>query len=337
MSRTRTRELPRHRSTTGRSVRELAALDTSVMRERPRPRRLIGGARRRVRVQGHGARVAGKATRRRCARTVRRCDSVSRCARRSSSTRAWVKAGRPARRCPTERSRRCTGGFSTPTASRWPVNRSWSSITSTAVPYTPGPSGRPSPTPRAVHRARTGGTDALDRCHVRRHQQLSAGRRRGGEVRRQGGGELRVSSSASRGHAGDLKGRVKHHGAGSRPAGSSSRSSTTQDRPQRTLKQPFRSEPDGSYRLTYRFSKALTSDALFRFRVKVRSEELAVQGLDVEMEEGDRSGPLGRNATPAPAIVEPLGPETCRHEVPSHSTVVATWRCSPPWAAARTR
>ena len=41
---------------------------------------------------------------------------------------------------------------------------------------------------------------------------------------------------------------------------------------QRTLKQPFRTQPDGSYRLTYRFSKALTSDALFRFRVKVRNE-----------------------------------------------------------------
>ena len=30
--------------------------------------------------------------------------------------------------------------------------------------------------------------------------------------------------------------------------------------------------PDGTYRLSYRFSKALTSDALFHFRVKVRSE-----------------------------------------------------------------
>ena len=41
---------------------------------------------------------------------------------------------------------------------------------------------------------------------------------------------------------------------------------------QRTLKEPFRTRPDGTYRLKYRFSKALTSDALFHFRVKVRSE-----------------------------------------------------------------
>ena len=41
---------------------------------------------------------------------------------------------------------------------------------------------------------------------------------------------------------------------------------------QRTLKEPFRTEPDGSYRLVYRFSKALTADALFRFRVKIRNE-----------------------------------------------------------------
>ncbi len=41
---------------------------------------------------------------------------------------------------------------------------------------------------------------------------------------------------------------------------------------QRTLKEPFRTEPDGTYRLAYRFSKALTADALFRFRVKVRNE-----------------------------------------------------------------
>ena len=41
---------------------------------------------------------------------------------------------------------------------------------------------------------------------------------------------------------------------------------------QRTLKEPFRSNPDGSYRLAYRFSKALTADALFHFRVRVRGE-----------------------------------------------------------------
>ena len=41
---------------------------------------------------------------------------------------------------------------------------------------------------------------------------------------------------------------------------------------QRTLKEPFRTRPDGTYRLRYRFSKALTSDALFHFRVKVRGE-----------------------------------------------------------------
>ena len=41
---------------------------------------------------------------------------------------------------------------------------------------------------------------------------------------------------------------------------------------QRTLKEPFRTEPDGSYRLVYRFSKALTADALFRFRLKLRNE-----------------------------------------------------------------
>ena len=41
---------------------------------------------------------------------------------------------------------------------------------------------------------------------------------------------------------------------------------------QRTLKEPFRTRANGTYRLSYRFSKALTSDALFHFRVKVRSE-----------------------------------------------------------------
>jgi hypothetical protein len=41
---------------------------------------------------------------------------------------------------------------------------------------------------------------------------------------------------------------------------------------QRTLKQPFRTDANGRYRLNYRFSKALTADALFRFRVKVRKE-----------------------------------------------------------------
>jgi hypothetical protein len=70
-----------------------------------------------------------------------------------------------------------------------------------------------------------------------------------------------------------FKGRVRHRGARI-PAGGKLvevqyRLKTGR---QRTLKEPFRSKPDGSYRLTYRFSKALTSDALFRFRVKVRSE-----------------------------------------------------------------
>ena len=41
---------------------------------------------------------------------------------------------------------------------------------------------------------------------------------------------------------------------------------------QRTLKEPFRTDADGSYHLSYRFSKALSADALFHFRVKVRGE-----------------------------------------------------------------
>jgi hypothetical protein len=70
-----------------------------------------------------------------------------------------------------------------------------------------------------------------------------------------------------------FKGRVKHRGARI-PAGGKLveiqyRLKTGR---QRTLKQPFRTKPNGSYQLNYRFSKALTSDALFRFRVKVRNE-----------------------------------------------------------------
>ncbi len=89
-----------------------------------------------------------------------------------------------------------------------------------------------------------------------------------------GAASFRVSSKrVPEGTPVTFKGRVRHHGARI-PAGGKLvevqyRLKTGR---QRTLKQPFRSEPDGSYRLTYRFSKALTSDALFRFRVKVRSE-----------------------------------------------------------------
>ncbi len=70
-----------------------------------------------------------------------------------------------------------------------------------------------------------------------------------------------------------FKGRVKHRGARI-PSGG--KLVEIQYRlkigRQRTLKQPFRTSADGAYRLNYRFSKALTSDALFRFRVKVRNE-----------------------------------------------------------------
>jgi hypothetical protein len=70
-----------------------------------------------------------------------------------------------------------------------------------------------------------------------------------------------------------FRGKVRHHGARI-PAGGKLvevqyRVKTGR---QRTLKEPFRTEPDGSYRLAYRFSKALTADALFHFRVKVRNE-----------------------------------------------------------------
>ena len=70
-----------------------------------------------------------------------------------------------------------------------------------------------------------------------------------------------------------FSGKVRHHGARI-PAGGKLvevqyRLKTGR---QRTLKGPFRTEPDGSYRLVYRFSKALTADALFRFRLKLRNE-----------------------------------------------------------------
>ena len=89
-----------------------------------------------------------------------------------------------------------------------------------------------------------------------------------------GAASFRVSSKrVPEGTPVTFNGRVKHRGARI-PAGGKLvevqyRLKTGR---QRTLKQPFRSKPDGSYRLTYRFSKALTSDALFRFRVKVLSE-----------------------------------------------------------------
>jgi hypothetical protein len=68
-------------------------------------------------------------------------------------------------------------------------------------------------------------------------------------------------------------GKVRHHGARI-PAGGKLveiqyRLKTGR---QRTLKEPFRTDPAGAYRLVYRFSKALTSDALFHFRVKIRNE-----------------------------------------------------------------
>jgi hypothetical protein len=70
-----------------------------------------------------------------------------------------------------------------------------------------------------------------------------------------------------------FNGRVKHRGAripsGGKLVEIQYRFKTGR---QRTLKQPFRTRPNGAYRLNYRFSKALTSDALFRFRVKVRNE-----------------------------------------------------------------
>ena len=70
-----------------------------------------------------------------------------------------------------------------------------------------------------------------------------------------------------------FSGKVRHHGARI-PAGGKLvevqyRLKTGR---QRTLKEPFRTKPDGSYRLAYRFSKALTADALFRFRLKLRNE-----------------------------------------------------------------
>ena len=70
-----------------------------------------------------------------------------------------------------------------------------------------------------------------------------------------------------------FSGRVKHRGAripvGGKLVEVQYRLKTGR---QRTLKEPFRTAPDGSYRLSYRFSKALTADALFHFRVKVRGE-----------------------------------------------------------------
>jgi len=70
-----------------------------------------------------------------------------------------------------------------------------------------------------------------------------------------------------------FSGRVKHRGAriptGGKLIEIQYRLKTGR---QRTLKEPFRTAADGSYRLAYRFSKALTADALFHFRVRVRGE-----------------------------------------------------------------
>jgi hypothetical protein len=89
-----------------------------------------------------------------------------------------------------------------------------------------------------------------------------------------GGASFRISADEIReGSPITFAGKVRHRGARI-PAGGKLvevqyRLKTGR---QRTLKEPFRTEPDGSYRLSYRFSKALTADALFHFRVKLRNE-----------------------------------------------------------------
>ena len=89
-------------------------------------------------------------------------------------------------------------------------------------------------------------------------------------------------------------GKVKHHGARI-PAGGKLvevqyRLKTGR---QRTLKEPFRTEPDGSYRLAYRFSKALTARRAVPLPAQAAKRgQLAVQGFDLELAEGDRSRPV---------------------------------------------
>jgi hypothetical protein len=89
-----------------------------------------------------------------------------------------------------------------------------------------------------------------------------------------GAASFRTSAEVIReGSALAFTGRVRHHGAripsGGKLVEVQYRLKTGR---QRTLKKPFRTEPDGSYRLVYRFSKALTADALFHFRLKVWNE-----------------------------------------------------------------
>ncbi len=70
-----------------------------------------------------------------------------------------------------------------------------------------------------------------------------------------------------------FSGRLRHKGARI-PAGGKLIAIQYRLKPgrQRTLKDAFRTDEDGRFRLSYRFSKSLTSDALFRFRTKVLGE-----------------------------------------------------------------
>jgi hypothetical protein len=70
-----------------------------------------------------------------------------------------------------------------------------------------------------------------------------------------------------------FSGRLRHKGARI-PAGGKLIAIQYRLKPgrQRTLKDAFRTDGDGRFRLSYRFSKALTSDALFRFRTRIIGE-----------------------------------------------------------------
>ncbi len=233
---------------------ELAATrHASRIEQGSRSRRLVGSARqastssrldvdrcRRELVRDH-------ASRGRLADAAR----LSLCARRLSSGRALERAARPVKRCRTEPSRRSMGGCRCRRRATCRTSRSSWSITSIVARSTRAPSGRPSPTTKAGSRcpSRAGPTRSIEATFAGTNRYLPADDEVG-KFAVKGAASFRVSSDEiPEGTPVRFKGRVKHRGARI-PAGGKLveiqyRLKTGR---QRTLKEPFRTKPDGSYR-----------------------------------------------------------------------------------------
>ena len=175
---------------------------------------------------------------------------------------------------------------------------------------------------RQVLNPSAGRPNPLDRSHFRRYRTVPPGGRRQSASSRCGERPAlgrHIGRFIKEGNVITFSGRVRHRGAtdpGWREVGRGP--IPTEDRASAHAERTIPNPGQRTYRFSYRFSKALTSDALFHFRVKVRNEgNWPFKGI--------ASSGRGRRSRHGGGWPQRLGGLVFAAEVrrPSHGTVVA--------------